>query len=159
MLVVSLIIGVIGYLLYDKKKKEIDADNKVTVSAASNKFVLNELTTDWVIKDKDGVHLTAEGVESTKVGYILHFKIVNDTGKNIVVCFDDLSIAGLKTAPSRHTITSGLESTVDVELESGEVTAEDIESATSISIDYSVLDADTDSQITSGGSSRSQSIG
>lgn len=42
---------------------------------------------------------------------------------------------------------------MDVELESGEVTAEDIKSASSISFDYSVLDADTNSEITSGGSS------
>lgn len=67
-----------------------------------------------------------------------------------------LIIEGLKVDPSRHTIASGFDGVVDVELESGEVTAEDIKSAESISFDYSVLDADTNSEIISGGSSTSR---
>ena len=150
---VIVVLGIVGYLICEKSSGA-DAKNKDTASSARDRLVLDELTTDWkILNNEEDICLTGKGVEKTKSGYVLHFKVVNDTGKNIVLCFDDFIIEGLKVDPSRHTIASGFDGVVDVELESGEVTAEDIKSAVSISFDYSVLDADTNSEITSGGSS------
>ena len=150
---VIVVLGIVGYLICEKSSGA-DAKNKDTASSARDRLVLDELTTDWkIIHNSDDIHLTGKGVENTKSGYVLHFKVVNDTGKNIVFCFDNFIVGELKVDPSRHTIASGFDGVMDVELESGEVTAEDIKSASSISFDYSVLDADTNSEITSGGSS------
>ena len=153
---VIVVLGIVGYLICEKSSGA-DAKNKDTASSARDRLVLDELTTNRkIIHNSDDIHLTGKGVEKTKSGYVLHFKVVNDTGKNIVLCFDNFIIEGLKVDPSRHTIASGFDGVVDVELESGEVTAEDIKSASSISFDYSVLDADTNSEITSGGFSISR---
>lgn len=156
---VIVVLGIVGYLIYEKNSGA-DAKNKDTASSARDRLVLDELTTNRKIThNSDDIHLTGKGVENTKSGYVLHLKVVNDTGKNIVLCFDDFIIEGLKADPSRHTIASGFDGVVDIELESGEVTAEDIKSAVSISFDYSVLDADTNSEITSGGFSIARSGG
>lgn len=156
---VIVVLGIVGYLICEKNSGA-DAKNKDTASSARDRLVLNELTTNRKIThNSDDIHLTGKGVENTKSGYVLHLKVVNDTGKNIVLCFDDFIIEGLKVDPSRHTIASGFDGVVDIELESGEVTAEDIKSAVSISFDYSVLDADTNSEITSGGFSIARSGG
>ena len=156
---VILVIGIVGYLICEKSSG-VDAKDKGTASSARDRLVLDELTTNWKIThNSDDIHLTGKGVENTKSGYVLHLKVVNDTGKNIVLCFDDFTIGGLKVDPSRHTIASGFGGVMDIELESGEVTAEDIKSALSISFDYSVLDADTNSEITSGGANIARSGG
>ena len=153
---VIVVLGIVGYLICEKSSGA-DAKNKGTASSARDRLVLDELTTNRkIIHNSDDIHLTGKGVEKTKSGYVLHFKVVNDTGKNIVLRFDNFIIEGLKVDPSRHTIASGFDGVVDIELESGEVTAEDIKSAVSISFDYSVLDADTNSEITSGGFSISR---
>lgn len=153
---VIVILGIVGYLICEKSS-EADTKNKGTASSARDRLVLDELATDWkLLHNEEDICLIGKGVENTKSGYVLHFKVVNDTGKNIVFFFDNFFIEGLKVDPSRHTIASGFDGVMDVELESGEVTAEDIKSASSISFDYSVLDADTNSEITSGGSSISR---
>lgn len=152
-----LIIGLFGYLIYDKKKSEIDAENKVTAGATSDKSVLNELTLNWDVHDRDDVFITTKGIEQSTSGYVLNVEVVNNTGKGIIVSFDRLAIGDSDCVSTQFEVAADDDSVTPVNLETGDVTADIVESARSISIDYSVLDAKDNSQITHGGTNKARS--